>query len=225
MSISFRSFLRAFFSIWRMRSAETPYSSASACRVTFPLREPSPCDDRAAAIVEGLQRIGELRLAVSHPVVVFGLGRRLESQILEVAGRRRPIVFGIVLDEWIVRCVMCAQPLLHLDDDPRLDAEVRRDVLDLGSRHPAEPLSRAAQVEEQLALRLGGGDLDDSPVAQDELVDLGSYPVDREGDEPYADIRIETLDRFHQPDIAFLDQIGLLETVSVIASGDAYDEA
>ena len=56
-------------------------------------------------------------------------------------------------------------------------------------------------------------------------MDLGSHPVDREGDEPHADIRVEAFDRLHQPDIALLDQIGLRETVPVIAAGDADDEA
>jgi hypothetical protein len=36
-----------------------------------------------------------------------------------------------------------------------------------------EPLLHGAQVEEQLALGLGRGDLDHAPVLQDVLVDLG----------------------------------------------------
>ena len=191
----------------------------------FPVRQPPSCDDRAAAIIEGIQRIGQLCAAVHCPVVVFSLGCRLESQILKVAGRCRPVVFRVVLDERIERCVMGAQPLLHLGDDPRLDAQILRDGFDLGAGHPAQPLPGAAQIEEQLALRLGRSDLDDPPVSQDELVDLGLDPVHRKGDEAYADAWIVALDRLHQPDIAFLDEIRLRKTVSVIAPGDTNHEA
>jgi hypothetical protein len=74
--------------------------------------------------------------------------------------------------------------------------------------HPAQALLGLAQVEEQLALRLGGGDLDDAPVAQDELVHLGADPVHRKGHQAHALVRIEALDRLHQADVAFLDQVG-----------------
>jgi hypothetical protein len=41
-------------------------------------------------------------------------------------------------------------------------------------------LLHAAQIEEQLALRLGGRNLHDAPIAQDVLVDLGPDPVHSE---------------------------------------------
>ena len=44
-------------------------------------------------------------------------------------------------------------------------------------RQPGETALRLAQVEEQLALRFGRGDLDDAPVAQDEFVNFGANPV------------------------------------------------
>ena len=104
---------------------------------------------------------------------------------------------------------MCAQSLLHLADNLRFHTKIGRNVLDLGLRHPTQSLSRAPQIEEQLALRLGGGDLGDPPVAQNELVNLRPDPVNRKGDEPNSDTRVETLDRLHQADIALLNQIRL----------------
>src|SRR3546814_10362032 len=56
---------------------------------------------------------------------------------------------------------------------------------------PAQALLALAQVEEQLALRLGGGDLDDAPVLEDVLVHLGADPVHREADQAHADLRSE----------------------------------
>jgi hypothetical protein len=90
---------------------------------------------------------------------------------------------------------------------------------------PAEALLRLAQVEEQFTLRLGGGDLDDTPVAQDELVHLGANPVHREGHEADAMVGIEALDGLHEADVAFLDQIAQRQAVAGIALGHVHDEA
>jgi hypothetical protein len=84
----------------------------------------------------------------------------------------------------------------------------------------AEALLEAAQIEEQLALRLGGRDLHDAPVAQDELMDFGADPVDRKGHQPNSALGIEALDGLHQADIAFLNQVGLVESVAEIAARD-----
>jgi hypothetical protein len=71
----------------------------------------------------------------------------------------------------------------------------------------------AAQVEEELPLRLGGGDLHHPPVAQDVFVDLGLDPVDRERREANAALGVEALHRLHQADVAFLDEVGLRQAV------------
>src|SRR3546814_6792973 len=63
---------------------------------------------------------------------------------------------------------------------------------------PAQALLALAQIEEQLALRLGGGDLDDAPVLEDVLVHLGADPMHREADQAHADFGVEALDRLHQ---------------------------
>src|SRR5699024_6308102 len=80
------------------------------------------------------------------------------------------------------------------------------------------------QVEEQLALRLGGRNLDNAPVAQDVFVDLGADPVHGEGNQAHADIRIEALDGLHQADIAFLHQVGQWQAVTGVAARNVHDE-
>src|SRR3546814_14468147 len=89
---------------------------------------------------------------------------------------------------------------------------------------PAQALLALAQVEEQLALRLGGGDLDDAPVLEDELVHLGADPVHRETDQAHADRRVEALDRLHPADVAFLDQVPQRQAVAVVAAGHVHHE-
>ena len=82
-----------------------------------------------------------------------------------------------------------------------------------------------AQVEEQLALRLGRGDLHQPPVAQHVLVDLGADPVHGERHQPHADRRVEALDRLHQADVAFLDQVAHRQAVADVAARDVHHEA
>jgi hypothetical protein len=76
------------------------------------------------------------------------------------------------------------------------------------------------QVEEQLALRLGGGHLDQAPVLQDVLVNLGLDPVQRVADQAHALVGVEALDGLHQADVALLDQVGVRQAVAqVLARG------
>ena len=56
-------------------------------------------------------------------------------------------------------------------------------------------------------------------------MDLGPDPVDREGDEPDAERGVEALDRLHEPDAAFLDEVRLRQAVAGVSAGDPGDEA
>ncbi len=66
------------------------------------------------------------------------------------------------------------------------------------------------QIEKELALRFRRCNFDETPISQHVLMDLGANPMYREGDEPDADGRIESPNRFHQTDVAFLDEVGQL---------------
>ena len=114
--------------------------------------------------------------------------------------------------------VRLSQPRLHVAHLAGRHAQVLGHRVDLLVVHPAEPLLGLAQVEEQLALRLGGGHLDDAPVAQHVLVDLGADPVHREGHQPHPDLRVEVLDRLHQADAALLHQVAERQPVAGVAA-------
>jgi hypothetical protein len=92
----------------------------------------------------------------------------------------------------------------HLDHFFRLHAQRLRYLPHFGRVQRVAAALEAAQVEEELALRLGRGDLDQTPVAQDVFVDFRLDPVDGEGHQTHATVRVEALHRLHQADIAFL---------------------
>src|SRR6185312_573338 len=120
--------------------------------------------------------------------------------------------------------VAAGQTRFHFQHGGFGHAQVLRDLAHFLHVHPAEALLGLAQVEEQLALRLGGGNFHDAPVAQDEFVHLGANPVHREADQSHAVVGIETLDGLHQADVAFLDQVGHLQAVAGITARDVHHE-
>ncbi len=69
--------------------------------------------------------------------------------------------------------VASRQALLHLRDFGGGHAQVPGHGLRFLGREPGQVLLHPAQVEEQLALRLGRGDLHEAPVPQHVLMDLG----------------------------------------------------
>jgi len=49
-------------------------------------------------------------------------------------------------------------------------------------------------------------------------MDLGLDPLDGEGHQTHAVLRVETLHRLHQADVAFLDQIRVWQAIPEIAA-------
>ena len=119
---------------------------------------------------------------------------------------------------------MGAEPPFHLQDIAAADAQVFGHGLDFVMAEPAQALLGGTQIEKQFALRLGGCHLDDAPVAQDVFMHLGADPVYGEGHQPHPDLRVKTLHRLHEADIAFLDQVCLRQTVAVITARHAHDK-
>ncbi len=101
-----------------------------------------------------------------------------------------------------------------------LTPELLGDRLHLGRRQRLRARLHAAQVEEELALRLGRRDLDQPPVAQDVLVDLGPDPVQREADQAHAALRVEPAHGLHESDVAFLDEVRLRQSVADVLAAD-----
>ncbi|MNS86575.1 hypothetical protein D3C72_1204830 [compost metagenome] len=119
---------------------------------------------------------------------------------------------------------MAGQAAFHLAHFPRLYTQAFRHTVDFLVVQPGQAFLLAAQVEEQLALGLGGRDFHDAPVAQDELVDFRLDPVHGKGHQAHAHFRVEALHGLHQADVAFLDQVSLSQAVAGIATGDMYDK-
>ena len=214
----------ALLSIWRMRSADTPYSSARSCSVAG-----SSSRSQRASMMRRL-RSSSFASARLRPVgaVRRGLGaledlHRLVLGVGEVGDRRHGV--AVVVRLRVERDVAAGEARLHLDDFLGLDAEVLRDrprlLVDERGRARLHP----AQVEEELALRLGRGDLDQPPVAQDVLVDLGPDPVQRERHQAHAALGVEAAHGLHQADVAFLDEVGLRQPVAQVLAADGDDQA
>jgi len=92
----------------------------------------------------------------------------------------------------------------------------------LGDRQGSGTGLHAAQVEEQLALRLCSGDLDQTPVAQDVFVHLSADPVQRERHEAHAAFRVEPANGLHEAHVPFLDQVGLRQSITHVVPGDGH---
>lgn len=215
----------AFFSSCRIRSAETLYFSARSCSVAF--SSDSQRCWRMSRLRSSRPSSASCRLALEAvaPVGVFQLARRVVAVVFEVMRRRLVGALVVRVSGRVERHVLAGQAAFHLAHFAGLDPQALGDAMDFLVVQPGQALLLAAQVEEQLALRLGGGDLDDPPVAQDELVDLRLDPVHGEGHQANAHFRVETLHGLHQADVAFLDQVGLGQAVPRITLGDMNNEA
>jgi hypothetical protein len=87
-----------------------------------------------------------------------------------------------------------------------------------------ELLALLAQVEEQLALGLGGADLHQPPVVEDELEDVGADPEGRVGRQLDPAVRIVLPHRLHQADVALLHQVEQVLVAAVLV-GDLHHQA
>ena len=189
--------------------------------------QPAPLDDVAAARVELLQRFVQPAGSPHFPILALQRFRRIGLIVPQVSrgciGFRFVIAIGV--GKRIERNITTAQPRLHLQHVIGTDAQLPGDGVYFLAVQPAQSFFGAAQLEKQLALGLGGGDLDDPPVTQNEFVNLGANPVHRERYQPHAVGRVEALDRLHQADVAFLNQIGQRQAVTDVTTGDVRHEA
>nr|GEW48587.1 hypothetical protein [Tanacetum cinerariifolium] len=105
-------------------------------------------------------------------------------------------------------------------------AEEKATLHDLAEKYnPRKALFLAAQVEEQLALGLGGRDLHDAPVAQNELVNFGLDPVHCKGHQTNTHFRVEAFNGLHEADVTFLDQVSLSQSITGITACDMHDKS
>jgi len=193
-----------------MRSADTPYLSA-------------PLDDVAAARVEPRERALQACAAVVGALRILDRRGRIRIRRRQVGGGAVGLLV-VCLRGRVEGQVARREALLHLRDLARADTQVAGHRGGLLGRQPAEILFQTTQIEEELALRLGGGDLDEPPVAQHVLVDLRADPVNREGHQPHVQRRIEALDGLHEADVAFLDEVSHRQPIAAVAARDVHHE-
>ena len=191
--------------------------------------EPALFHNAARTRVELFQRRAD---AVSGQMVTLARlhqGCRLLRRVSQVGDRAKSI-FTVVAGTRIQQHITPRHALLHLDHFFALDVQCfcHRGNLALGQRIAMrrhigivlEALLHRAQIEEKLALSLGGGHLHHAPVFQDVFVNLGLDPVHGITHQAHTLVGVEALDCLHQTDVAFLDQITVRQAIAQILSGN-----
>ena len=184
--------------------------------------QPAGLDDPTTAGIERFEGI-EQALALEP----------IEGPIFEDLGRfavRRPqigdrciVVFAAIIGR-LQRDVTATHAGFHLDHVLHPHIEVTCDRLRGFRAQRVGVALHRAQVEEQLALRLGRGDFDEPPVLQDVLMDFRLDPVHGKRHQPHATIGIEAFDRLHQTDVTFLDEVGMGQSIAHVLAGNRDDQ-
>ena len=183
--------------------------------------EPAFFHNAAAAFVKAGQCGG---YAVSSQQITLARLQHGDGLVLGVSeiGNRAEGVFSVLGGAGVQQHVATRESRFHLRHLFGLDFELARHSVDLlgaqcfavgiqirGRVFALEPLLHGAQVEEQLALRLGGGHFDHAPVLENVFVNFCLYPVQRVAHQAHALLGVKALDRLHQPHIALLNQIAV----------------
>ncbi len=187
--------------------------------------QPASLDDPPTTRVEGCQGGVQTLVLEAGGSLVFEDAGRLVTAVGQIIDRREGILAVIRIA--FKGEVAAGQTGFHLDHFFLLDAQAGCHLTGLaaGQRIDAFVIGlQAAQIEEQLALGFGRGDLDQAPVLEDVLVDFGLDPVHGERHQANATRRIEAFDRLHQADVAFLDQVGMRQAIAEVTTGDGNDE-
>ena len=181
-------FFSALASTWRMRSAETPYSSASSCSVTLlsssSQRRLMMSRERASSSARPSRSSSQL--VVLAVVALVGL-RRILVLGHQVGGRRRRRAVVVVVVGRVEADVAAGQARLHLQHFALGHVEVRP--------RPRSPPRRSSspgascdlrRLKNSLRCALVVATLTMRQFLQDELVHLGADPVHREADQAHA---------------------------------------
>ena len=187
--------------------------------------EPALLDDPARTRVQFLQRSRDSVRRQHVALVRLDQGGRLVAGVRQVSNRAKGIV-AIIARIGVEQHVAARHALLHLDDFLALDIQGAGHRIDLvrGERVAVgchvgvvfEALLHGAQIEKQLALRLGRGHLDHTPVLQNIFVYLGLDPVHRIAHQTHVLVRVKALDRLHETNVAFLNQIAVRQSITEV---------
>src|SRR5690606_34231704 len=130
--------------------------------------EPALAEDRLLAALERLREGLELAAQKGRKLALRDRAIRARIVGREVVEPRARAVVVTAAERRIERRLGRREPALHLDHFLLADVELLREQR-AGRLEPEllELLALLAQVEEQLALRLRGSDLDEPPVVED----------------------------------------------------------
>ena len=132
--------------------------------------------------------------------------------------------FTVVVKRRIDRFIAIEAPI-HVDDILVLDIEALCDQGNLVGVQVAPfecgdlALCRA-QLEEELLLARGSADLHKRPRTQDVILDRSLDPPHRVGGEAKAPFGLKALQRLHQADITFGDDLRNGKTITAVTHGD-----
>src|SRR5699024_1179667 len=115
--------------------------------------------------------------------------RRLLVAVVREPGDRSETVF--VLNRYFKAHIAPGHADFHFADILGAYGELTCDVVNLLGIKGLPVGSHAPEVEEELALRLGGGHLDQPPVTNDVFVNFGLDPMNGEGNQTHATGRVK----------------------------------
>ena len=157
----------------------------------------------------------------------FQHGGRLVLCVAQVGNRTKGFV-RVVLGAGVHQHIAAGEPHFHLQHVFPFDVEALGHEGDFGVTQGVavgagliqgvglETLFHGAQVEEQLALGLGGGHLDHAPVFQNVFMDLGLDPVHGIAHQAHPLVGVKAFDGLHQAQIAFLDQVTVGQAITQV---------
>ena len=215
--------LIALPSICRMRSADTPYSSARSCSVAGSFSASQRASMmRRDAVVEfreraaqsfGAVRLGFLALENLHGLVL-GVG--------QIGDRRHgvAVLFGLRIE----RDVAAGQPHLHLQHLVRLDAEVLAMARASLSDSAAERTFIRRRLKKSLRCALVVAIFTSRQLRS--TYSWISARIQCSANETRRTPRsgIETAHGLHEADVAFLDQVGLRQPIAQVLAADGDDQ-
>src|SRR5690606_15475579 len=184
--------------------------------------QPTRLDYAARTFIKAVKRIGQPRALQGIVSTALEHTRRFLLLVVGQIGDGRITVFVIVAFQGKLAT---GHAYFHLGYIFRTHIQFACNVVDLFGRQRLAVGTHAAQIEEQLALRLGGGNLDQTPIAHDVFVYFSLDPVHGKRYQPHTAIGVETFYCLHEADIAFLDQVGVRQPVTQILARDGNHQA
>ena len=188
-------------SIWRTRSRLIPKRSPTSCRV-----------DGCSASRRKISSSLSFRVVANCSTLSLAKARHSSSAAASSEchcyREARPAGGRLRRRRLIQRDFAIRHPLLHFADFAFLDADPLGEQQRLrGESFRLQPRGFLLQIEEELALGLGGADFHQPPVVHQVTDDIRADPPHRVRREADATVGDRSLDRLDQADVALLNQV------------------